>query len=300
MAEHAMAPLSNAMTVDVEEYFHVSAFAQSLARENWPGQESRVRKNIHRLLQIFADSNVRATFFVLGWVANEHPGLVREIGEAGHEIACHGFSHRLIYEQGESDFRHETERAKKLLEDQSGCAVIGYRAASFSITNDSIWALEVLADLGFHYDSSVMPVRHDLYGIPTGIGEPHELILSSGNSIMEFAPATLKIAGVNLPVGGGGYFRLYPYWFTKWALRRLNQTEGLPFAFYLHPWELDPDQPRVSANWKSTFRHYHNLDKCESRLRGLLRDFEFSTMSSVLDDMTIKSINLSEIVGVGG
>ncbi len=277
-------PVKNAMTVDVEDYFHVSAFAHSINRDSWVSQQSRVRESNHRLLQLFSDSNVTATFFVLGWTAEQDPGLVPEIIAAGHEVACHGFSHRLIYEQGESEFRQETDRAKKLLEDQAGCAVLGYRAASFSITAKSRWALEVLADVGFHYDSSVMPVRHDLYGIPTGVREPHTLLLSSGKSIKELPPATLRIAGVNLPIGGGGYFRLYPYSFTHWALRRLNETECIPFAFYVHPWEFDPDQPRIRTNWKSRFRHYNNLAKTEIRLKKLISDFQFTTMSDVLRD----------------
>ncbi len=281
------------MTVDVEDYFHVSAFAHSIKRESWASQQSRVRNNNHRLLQLFSDSNVRATFFVLGWAAEQEPRLVPEIVAAGHEVACHGFSHRLIYEQGEAAFRQETDRAKKLLEDQSGCAVLGYRAASFSITNRSRWALEVLADIGFQYDSSVVPVRHDLYGIPSGVSKPHRLLLTSGNSIMEFPPATLKIAGVNLPIGGGGYFRLYPYTFTKWALRKFNEAEGSPFAFYVHPWELDPDQPRIITNWKSRFRHYNNLAITESRLRKLLGDFRLTAMGDVLKECPLDTFSFS-------
>jgi polysaccharide deacetylase family protein (PEP-CTERM system associated) len=272
----------NAMTVDVEDYFHVAALASSIDRRDWDRCECRVERNTRRLLELFAEKDLRATFFVLGWVAERYPGLVREIAAAGHEVASHGYSHQLVYRQTPEVFREETQRSKTLLEDQVQRPVEGYRAASYSITRQSLWALDVLAELGFVWDSSIFPVRHDRYGIPGSPRWPHRLETPSGASLIEFPLSTWQVGRYSLPIAGGGYFRLYPYLVTRTGLATINRRDGHPFIFYLHPWEIDPEQPRVKASWLSSFRHYNNLDKCESRLRRLLSDFEFTSVGDVL------------------
>ena len=266
---------TNALTVDVEDYFHVAALAPNIHRDSWASRESRVVGNTQKLLAIFEQFDVRGTFFVLGWVAERHPQLVRDIAARGHEIACHGYSHRLVYEQSPEEFYTETLRAKNLLEEITGSAVVGYRAASYSIVRESLWALDILVELGFAYDSSIFPVRHDRYGIPNAERVPHRLATLNGKSIVEWPLATARILGCRLPVAGGGYFRLLPYWLSRWGLASINRRELQPFIFYLHPWEIDPEQPRVSASWLSRFRHYTNLGKCEERLRRLLGEFRF-------------------------
>lgn len=273
----------NAITVDVEDYFHVSAFASSINRDNWDDHKMRVENNTGRLLDMFDERGIKATFFVLGWVAERKPEIVTEIHRRGHEVACHGFSHQLVYNQSIDVFREETIRSKALLEDISGVAVRGYRAASYSITQQSLWALDVLAEAGFEYDSSIFPVRHDRYGIPDAPEQPHSLSTPKGASLVEFPLSTAHVFGYRLPVAGGGYFRLYPYWLTRAGLSQVNRR-GLPFIFYLHPWEVDPGQPRVEASWFSRFRHYNNLDKCEARLHRLIRDFSFTTVCEVLQE----------------
>jgi polysaccharide deacetylase family protein (PEP-CTERM system associated) len=269
--------LVNAMTVDVEDYFHVTAFAGSLDRSKWPTLESRVERNTQQLLELFARHQVRITFFVLGWVAERCPGLIRELHRAGHEIACHGLTHELVYKQTPALFREETQRSKAMLEDLIGAKVRGYRAATYSITAQSLWALDILEELGFEYDSSVFPVRHDLYGIPGASRHPFRV--ASGR-LLEVPLTTVRVAGQHLPCAGGGYFRLLPYAFFRWAVRRVNR-EGLPAVFYLHPWEIDPQQPRIDAPWRSRFRHYTNLHRTQSRLETLLGDFRWGTMEDV-------------------
>ncbi len=271
------AAITNAMTVDVEEHFHVTAFSGSLKRDDWPRMESRVERNTRRLLDLFARRGVRVTFFVLGWVAERHPDLIRELHRAGHEIACHGLTHELVYKQTPEIFREETRRSKNLLEDLTGTKVRGYRAATYSITSSSLWALDILEELGFEYDSSVFPVRHDLYGMPGTSRKPYRV--ASGR-LIEVPLTTTRILGQELPCAGGGYFRLLPYSVFRWALRRTN-AEGLPAVFYLHPWEIDPDQPRVDAPWRSRFRHYTNLHRTERRLEALLDDFRWAAMEDV-------------------
>jgi polysaccharide deacetylase family protein (PEP-CTERM system associated) len=282
--------MRNAMTVDVEDYFHVAAFARQIRPSTWDQFSLRVEQNTAKLLEIFAEHGVLATFFVLGWVAERCPGLVRAIAAQGHEIACHGYSHQLIYRQSPDTFRQETIRAKACLEDQAQRVVLGYRAASYSIVRRSLWALGTLAELGFSYDSSIVPVRHDLYGIPHTPRYPYRVALDNGHTIVEFPPSTANLMGCNVPVAGGGYFRLYPYWLTRFALARINHREGRPFIFYLHPWELDPEQPRIRAGILSTFRHYTNLHCCEDRLRRLLTRFAFSTVNNVLETLAIEEI----------
>jgi len=278
----------NALTVDVEDYFHVSALADSIGRDTWATRESRVTGNVHKLLAIFEKFDARATFFVLGWVAEHYPHLVREIAQYGHEIACHGLSHRLVYDQPREEFYEETRRAKQLLEDLTGSAVLGYRAASYSIVRRSLWALDVLVDLGFCYDSSIFPVRHDRYGIPDAERSPHRLSTPGGKVIVEWPLSTVQFLGLKIPVSGGGYFRILPFWVTRWGLKSINRRDR-PFIFYLHPWEIDPEQPRVSASWLSRYRHYTNLDKSEHRLQVLLREFRFSTARDGLAQLGLLS-----------
>lgn len=273
--------IKNALTIDVEDYFHVAALAQSISTSQWDSLECRVEKNTDKLLQLFDDQNVNATFFTLGWVAERYPQIVKKIAAAGHEVASHGYSHQLIYNQTQEVFREETHKSKVILEDITQQEIIGYRAASYSITNQSKWALDILCELGFKYDSSIFPVKHDLYGIPGSPRWPYMLETDQKNSIVEFPISTFNIANYKLPIAGGGYFRLFPYWFTKLGLGSINR-ENEPFVFYLHPWEVDPKQPKVRASWFSMFRHYNNLDKCYSRLEQLLKDFSFTTVEDVL------------------
>lgn len=275
--------ITNALTVDVEDYFQVSAFREQVSPDDWPRFESRVVANTHRVLDVFDDGGATATFFVLGWIAERHPQLVREIAARGHEIACHGFSHQLIYRQSPAVFREETQRAKSLLEAQVQRPVRGYRAASFSITDASRWALDVLADCGFEYDSSMYPVRHDLYGTAVEAAGPHRITAPAGKTLIEFPMTTRSFAGMTVPVSGGGYFRLYPYQLSKFLLNAVNR-DNEPFVFYMHPWEVDPSQPRIRTSLKSRFRHYTNLERCETKLRALLRDFKFAPMAEVVDD----------------
>ena len=274
---------ANIFSVDVEDYFHASALADGVKAAGLHTLEHRVCANTNRILEILDDTQVSGTFFVLGWVAERYPELVKKIQSAGHEIACHGYSHSVIYEQSPEEFRAETLKAKKLLEDITGEPVLGYRAASFSITNESLWALDILKDAGFEYDSSIFPVHHDRYGIPDANPVPHELTLKDGRSILEVPMTVARYGGFNMPISGGGYFRLYPYWLSRMAARGAN-SEGRPWVFYVHPWEVDPGQPALDVKPLSRFRHYNNLHKTESRLRKMLADFEFTSMKSYLSE----------------
>jgi polysaccharide deacetylase family protein (PEP-CTERM system associated) len=273
------------MSVDVEDYFQVSAFDGHISRERWDGLESRVCRNTERLLEIFDEASVAATFFVLGWVAERHPSLVRTIARAGHEIASHGYGHALVYDMTPDQFREDVRRAKALLESISGMPVLGYRAPSYSITRDSQWALDVLASEGHVYDASIFPIHHDRYGIPDAPRHAHSKALPHG-TIWEFPGSTVRCAGQNLPIGGGGYFRLLPYAWTRWGIQHVNRVESKPVMFYLHPWEIDPEQPRIAAPLLSRFRHYQNLEKTERRLRRLLQDFAFAPAFNVLSTAT--------------
>lgn len=272
----------NALTVDVEDYFHVAALSSAIDRRDWSSLPARVDANTHRLLDLFDAAGVRGTFFVLGWVGQRFPGLVKAIHARGHEVACHGLTHTLIYEQTPEEFRRETMEAKSLLEDLISAPVLGYRAASYSITKESYWAVDLIAEAGFDYDSSIFPVHHDLYGVPDSETKPHRIVTEKGAAIVEFPPTTVEVLGMKLPVGGGGYFRLYPYWITRRLLERINGDRSA-FIFYIHPWEIDPEQPRVKARLRSRLRHYLNLGKTESRLCRLLRDFRFGTARGVLE-----------------
>jgi polysaccharide deacetylase family protein (PEP-CTERM system associated) len=272
----------NAFSVDVEEYFHVEAFKSVIARSTWGEYPTRVVNSTDRILELLELHGVKGTFFVLGWVARRFPDLVRRVAAAGHEVASHGMSHSLIYTQTPDEFRRETRESKKMLEDLSQCPVIGYRAATYSITAQSLWALDILCEEGFQYDSSIFPVRHDRYGIPGSNVAPHVREPKPGYRLAEFPLTTKGVLGYRLPVAGGGYFRLFPYWLTRTAFRRIIGKEGRPIIFYMHPWEIDPEQPRISAGRLSRFRHYQNLEKCEARLQQLLKDFQFGTVAKVL------------------
>ncbi len=268
----------NALTVDVEEYFHPNAMDDVCAPSQWDALPHRVEPTTLRVLDILAEFDVRATFFVLGWVAERWPRLVVEIARSGHEVACHGFAHRLAYRLGPDRFRADVLRARTVLEDVLGRRICGFRAASYSIVPDSLWALDVLIDLGFEYDSSVFPIHHDLYGIPDFSRVPVRVRRPSGE-ILEIPASTVRFLGRNWPVAGGGYFRLLPYWVTRGAIARLNRHEGVPAMVYLHPWELDPAQPRLPAGLRTRIRHYTNLDVTEDRLRRLLKEFRFASIS---------------------
>lgn len=274
--------IQNALTIDVEDYFHVAALSEAISQDDWPSMEYRCEANTDHLLALFDEHNTKGTFFILGWVADKSPALIKRIADAGHEIACHGYSHQLVYNQTPEVFREETIRSKKLLEDITGHQVNGYRAASYSITNESRWALDILVEAGFTWDSSIFPVKHDRYGMPGTPRWPHRLTTDQGRAITEFPLTTLKIGNYSLPIAGGGYFRLFPYWFSQWALAQIN-NQGEPFIFYLHPWEIDPNQPRIDVKWFSKFRHYNNLNKCEHRLKKLLTRFNFTTVQEVLN-----------------
>lgn len=277
----------NAMTVDVEDYFHVAALADSIDRARWNDMEYRAEQSTRKLLDLFDEQQIRATFFVLGWVARRSPALIREIHDRGHEVASHGMSHLLVFNQTPAEFESETRESKALLEDIIGAPVLGYRASTYSITKRSLWALDILKEAGFLYDSSIFPIRHDVYGIPDAPQVPSRINTPKGASIVEFPMSTAPMMGMKVPVSGGGYFRLLPYWLTRAGLRKLNRQLERPFIFYLHPWEVDPEQPRVRTGLKSRLRHYTNLEQTLGRLRRLIGEFRFGTVRDVLGNQRL-------------
>jgi polysaccharide deacetylase family protein (PEP-CTERM system associated) len=267
------------MTVDVEDYYQVSAFEPHVRRSEWTRYESRVERNTERILALFADHDVRATFFMLGIVAERFPALVQRIVGAGHELASHGYAHVRVTQQTPEEFRADVSRTKKLLEDLSGVAVRGYRAASYSIGAGNLWALDVLHDTGHDYSSSIYPIRHDLYGMPSA---PRFAFRYKGDGLLEIPVTTVQLLKQKLPCGGGGYFRLLPYRVSRWAMHRVNRRDGQPCVFYFHPWEVDPDQPRPEGlGLKTRVRHYLNLDRMEPRLTRLLQDFRWGRMDQI-------------------
>jgi len=272
-------PITNAMTVDVEDYFQVAAFEKCIRREDWPRWPARVEDNTRRVLELFARRGVHATFFVLGWVAERFPALVRDIGAAGHEVASHGFGHERLTNITRSQFREGVVRTKRLLEDINGSAVYGYRAPSYSVGPTTLWAHEELREAGYRYSSSIVPIHHDLYGMPAA---PRFAFFTGRPGLLEIPVTTVRLWGRNWPRGGGGYFRLLPYALFKRGLRRVNRREQRPGVFYFHPWEIDPAQPRVpGAALKSRFRHYLNLARTAPRVERLMRDFRFDRMDRV-------------------
>jgi len=276
---HPTRPAVNAMTVDVEDYFQVSAFEPHVERERWNDYECRVERNVDRILELFSRQGIRGTFFVLGWIAERYPQVVRRIVDGGHELASHGWAHVRVTQQRPDEFRDDVVRTRKLLEDVGGTAVRGYRAASYSIGARNLWALEVLKECGHEYSSSIYPIRHDLYGMPEA---PRFAFRHEGSGILEIPVTTVVVAGIRLPCGGGGYFRLFPYVFSRWALQRVNRADGQAGMFYFHPWEIDPAQPRMrNVGLKTRVRHYLNLRRMEARLSRLLVDFRWDRMDRI-------------------
>lgn len=308
-----MSGVINAMTVDVEDYFHASAFDRIVSRESWAARESRVVRNTEVLLECFERAGVHATFFVLGWVAERFPDLVRDIASGGHEIASHGFHHQLIYTLTRDQFREDVRRAKATIEDAAGRQVRGYRAPSFSIVQPSLWALDVLIEEGYSYDASIFPIRHDRYGIQDAPRHTHVIDrnrrkasrrsaergdtprrgISGTRHIIEVPAATVRIGHRNLPIAGGGYFRLLPYAWTHWGMTRANR-EGAPVVFYIHPWEVDPSQPRLPVGRLTSWRHYSGLNKTLGRLERLLCAFAFNTVAETLMQEPVPDVGALE------
>lgn len=274
----------NAFSVDLEDYFMVTAFSRSVKFEEWGRFEERVEVGTRKLLGILDRHGVRATFFVLGWIAERRADLVREIRDAGHEIASHGYNHRMILDMSKGEFRADVRRSKAILEDAIGGRVHGYRAPSYSITGKTLWALGILEEEGFSYDSSIFPIRHDRYGYP-GFSRFPVKVTGRGNAggIREIPLSTIRVGGQNVPVAGGGYFRLYPVEVTVWAIRRINELEKRPAVFYIHPWELDPGQPRMPAGRLTQLRHRLNIGTTERKLGTLLERFRFGPVSDLVD-----------------
>jgi len=275
----AMTAMINAMTVDVEDYFQVSAFESSINRTDWHKHPVRLEANIDRILHLFDTKGVKATFFTLGWIAERYPEMVRKIVNEKHELASHGWQHIRVTNQDRINFREDVTRTRKLLEDISGSMVKGYRAASYSICKHNLWALDELADAGYIYSSSIVPVKHDHYGIPDA---PRFPFRTAEDRLLEIPITTVRLGQSNINCGGGGWFRLFPYSFSRWAMNRVNGREGQPGIFYFHPWEVDPDQPRVPGiSARSRFRHYLNLEKMYPRLVRLLDDFQWGRVDEI-------------------
>ncbi len=268
------------MTVDVEDYFQVSAFEPYISKSQWDSLPQRVERNTLKILDMFEARKVKATFFTLGWVAERHPEIIHRIIKDGHELACHGYEHVRVTEQTPTEFRKDVVKTKKILEDLSGKEVKGYRAASYWIGAKNLWALDVLQEEGFKYSSSIYPVKHDLYGMPDAPRFIFEPI--TNKEFKEIPITTIRLGNKNMPCGGGGFFRFYPYVFSKWAFKRVNKQEQQPGIFYFHPWEIDPEQPRQQGiNMKTKIRHYLNLHKMENRINRLITDFSWDTMANI-------------------
>ena len=273
-----VAPITNALTIDVEDYFQVSAFAPYIARSEWEQRECRVVRNVSRILDLLAAQDTRATFFTLGWIAERYPDLIRRIVREGHELASHGYGHERASDLDEAGFSQDIRRAKALLEDLSGTAVTGYRAPSFSIGTGNLWAFDCLARAGYLYSSSIYPIRHDHYGMP----DSPRFAYRVDAGLLEVPITTLRVFNRNLPSSGGGYFRLLPYALSRWMLRRVNADDGQAAIFYFHPWEIDVGQPRIPGiDRKTRFRHYVNIDRMEGRLQSLLTDFNWGRMDHI-------------------
>ncbi len=272
------APIVNALTIDVEDYFQVSAFAPYIARTDWEQRECRVVRNVSRILDLLAARGTKATFFTLGWIAERYPDLVRRIVREGHELASHGYGHERASDLDEAAFSLDIRRAKELLEDLAGAEVCGYRAPSFSIGTANLWAFDCLARAGYRYSSSIYPIRHDHYGMP----DSPRFAYRVEAGLLEVPITTLRLLNRNLPSSGGGYFRLLPYALSRWMLRRVNASDGQAAIFYFHPWEIDVEQPRIAGiDRKTRFRHYVNIDRMEGRLQSLLADFEWGRMDHI-------------------
>jgi polysaccharide deacetylase family protein (PEP-CTERM system associated) len=279
----AVSSPTHIMSVDVEDYFMVEAFADSVSRDSWESRPSRVAMSTLRALDLFDKYNVKGTFFFVGWVAHKFPHLVREVHARGHELACHSYWHRTVYSLTPDEFRADTRAAVQKIEDAAGVKVLGYRAPSWSITKDCLWALDILAEEGFTYDSSIYPIHHDLYGVPGAQRFPYVHRLKHGYSLMEFPPSTVRLLGQNLPCAGGGYLRIFPLAYTHWAFRKFQGEYRERVVVYFHPWELDPDQPRIQEKLKSRFRHYTNLGGMKDRLQTLLQTYSFQPFRELVD-----------------
>jgi polysaccharide deacetylase family protein (PEP-CTERM system associated) len=277
MTSSGMTPdrIRHVLSVDVEDYFQVEAFAGLVTRDNWDQYPSRVVANTQRLLDLFDQYSTKATFFLVGWVAERFPELVREVHRRGHELACHSFWHRTVYSLTPEEFRRDTRAACQAIEQAAGVRVLGYRAPTWSITADSLWALDILAEEGFVYDSSIYPIHHDLYGVPGAQRFPYVRACSNGMTLREYPPATVRLLGMDLPAAGGGYLRIFPFAYTDMVMARYERHYRQPAVVYLHPWEVDPEQPRIQAKLRSRFRHYTNLKRMESRLVRLLGKYRF-------------------------
>ena len=270
--------VTNALTIDVEDYFQVSAFAPYIRRQDWDSRECRVERNVGRILEMLAEREVKATFFTLGWIAERYPQLVRDIVQGGHELASHGYGHERASDLSPEAFSQDIQRAKALLEDLGGAPVLGYRAPSFSIGVGNLWAFDQLARAGYQYSSSIYPIQHDHYGMP----DSPRFAYRVGSGLLEIPVTTLRVMNRNLPSSGGGYFRLLPYSLSRWMLRRVNQQDREPAIFYFHPWEIDAGQPRIAGiDAKTRFRHYVNIGRTESRLQQLLQDFRWGRMDQI-------------------
>lgn len=273
--------IRNALTIDVEDYFQVSAFAPYISRDHWDDRDCRVERNVERILKMLAEHGTKATFFTLGWIAERYPQLVRSIVEQGHELASHGYGHERACDLSESAFFDDIDAAKKILEDLSGREVAGYRAPSFSISEENLWAFDCLERAGYRYSSSIYPIRHDHYGMPDSPRFAHQIRAD----LLEVPVTTARFLNRNWPASGGGYFRLMPYALSSWLLRHVNQNDGQPVIFYFHPWEIDVEQPRIDGiNAKTRFRHYVNLHRTEPRIRRLLEDFSWARMDEIFLD----------------
>jgi polysaccharide deacetylase family protein (PEP-CTERM system associated) len=286
----AKAAPAHILSVDVEDYFQVEAFAGQVARESWDRWPSRVVANTQRVLDLFDAYQAKATFFFVGWVAARFPYLVREVQSRGHELACHSYWHRTVYSLTPQEFREDTRQAKRVIEDAAGTAVHGYRAPSWSITKQSVWALDILAEEGFTYDSSIYPIHHDLYGVPEAKRFPYTHQCGNGLELREFPPATLRLLATNFPVAGGGYLRIFPSAYTEVAFRKFESL-GERVVVYLHPWELDPEQPRIRGPLKSRLRHYTNLGRMEARIKAVLQRHQFVPFRDVLEEKQTESIS---------
>lgn len=289
------APITNALTIDVEDYFQVSAFAPYIDRAHWDQRECRVESNIDRILQLLADHDTRATFFTLGWLAERYPDMVRRIVDEGHELASHGYGHERVSDLSEPEFFSDIDHAKCILEALSGQAILGYRAPSFSIGAGNLWALDTLQRAGYRYSSSIYPVRHDHYGMPDAPRFAHQI----REGLLEVPPTTLRLFNRNLPSSGGGFFRLLPYEVSRWMLQQVNLRDAEPAVFYFHPWEIDADQPRVPGiSLKTRFRHYVNIGRTEKRLARLLKDFRWGRMDQIFLKHPGQEAREQEVAGV--
>lgn len=288
-ANTAANPLAHILSVDVEDYFQVEAFASQVSRESWDNWPSRVVANTQRVLDLFDVHQAKGTFFFVGWVAARFPHLVREVQTRGHELACHSYWHRTVYSLSPEEFREDTRRAKRVIEDAAGVAVQGYRAPSWSITKECLWALDILAEEGFTYDSSIYPIHHDLYGVPGAKRFPYTHGGGTGRELLEFPPATLRFLGTNFPVAGGGYLRIFPSAYTEIAFRRFEKNYRERLVVYLHPWEVDPEQPRIAGSLKSRLRHYTNLRWMEAKVSAVLKRHKFARFADVLAEEGVKS-----------